>query len=211
MPAKKLIIFTKAPIAGQVKTRLIPSIGVDKATKLHKYMLEQTVNKASRLNDINCELHCAPNTDHHFFATLSEKYNIKLVVQQGADLGEKMANAMNVTLETCSQCVIIGTDCPMMSESYLHQAFEQLVDSDIVLGPAEDGGYVLIGSKIFDAQLFANVNWSTPEVLKQTLKNINHLQLKYHKLDTLSDVDTDKDLDHLSTQFLQTAFHEMTV
>lgn len=169
-------------------------------------MLEQTVIKASRLNNINCELHCAPDTNHHLFKSLSEKHKIKLVPQQGADLGEKMANAMKTALKTSSQCIIIGTDCPMINESYLHQAFEQLANSDVVVGPAKDGGYVLIGSKVYDNQLFSQVNWSTSEVLQQTLKNIRHLHLKYHKLDTLSDVDTHEDLEHLSTQFLQTAF-----
>jgi len=206
MAEKKLIIFAKAPIAGQVKTRLIPSLGADKATQLYKYMLEQTVIKASSLSNINCELHCAPDIHHHFFTALAKKYNIKLVPQQGLDLGEKMSAAMEAALNASSQCIIIGTDCPMMNEPYLYQAFEQLTKADVVLGPAKDGGYVLIGCRTFDAQIFSNISWSTTEVLEQTLKNINQLQLKYYKLDTLSDVDTHEDLNHLPRQFLQTAF-----
>jgi len=210
MSEKKLIIFSKAPLPGQVKTRLIPALGIDKATQLHRYMLEQTVAMTSRLQDINCELHCAPDTNDVFFQYLSEKYQTHLVPQQGEQLGEKMANAMRAVLDTSLQCVIIGADCPMINESYIYQAFQQLGSSDIVLGPAKDGGYVLIGSKFFDYQLFSDVSWSTPEVLKQTIKNINHLNLKYHKLDTLSDVDTGEDLNHLSTQYLHNAFHETT-
>jgi len=211
MAEKKLIIFSKAPIAGQVKTRLIPSLGIDKATKLHRYMLEQTVIKVSRLNDISCELHCAPDTDHDFFNMLAEKYAIKLVSQQGLDLGERMANAMEVSLKNSSQCIIIGTDCPMMTPSYMQQAFAQLTDTDVVIGPAKDGGYVLIGCKVFNAQIFSQVSWSTTRVFKQTVKNINQLHLKYYKLNTLSDVDIDEDLNHLPSQFLQTAFHETTI
>ena len=210
MSDKKLIIFSKAPIPGQVKTRLIPALGIDKATQLHRYMLEQTVAMAFRLQGINCELHGAPDINDVFFKYLSKKYQLDLVPQQGAQLGDKMAYAMKTALNTSLQCVIIGTDCPMINESYIYKAFQQLNSSNIILGPAKDGGYVLIGANVFNDLLFNDVSWSTPEVLKQTIKNINHLNLKYHKLDTLSDVDTDEDLNHLSTQYLNNAFHETT-
>ena len=210
MSEKKLIIFSKAPIAGQVKTRLIPTLGIDKATQLHRHMLEQTVAMASGLEGINCELHCSPDINDDFFTYLSKTYQLDLLPQQGAQLGDKMAHAMETALNTSRQCIIIGTDCPMINESYIYTAFQQLDNSDVVLGPALDGGYVLIGGKVFDYQLFNDVTWSTSEVLNQTLKNINHLQLKYHKLDTLSDVDTHEDLKQLSTQYLHNAFHETT-
>ena len=206
MNSKKLIIFSKAPIPGQVKTRLIPALGEIKATQLHKYMLTQTVEMSTHLKDIDCELHCAPNTEHDFFRQLTTQYGIRRQPQHGSHLGEKMAYAMNTALQTHSQCIIIGTDCPHIDTQYIQQGFDQLLDSDVVLGPATDGGYVLIGSKAFDYQLFNDIDWSTSKVLQQTLKNINHLQWKYHKLDTLSDVDTHDDLAHLSSQYLDNAF-----
>lgn len=203
---KTLIIFSKAPISGQVKTRLIPDIGQNKATQLHQYMLEQTVVMASKLKDTSCELHCSPNTEHVFFKHLSEKYNIKLLPQHGVQLGDKMAYAMKNALKESSHCVIIGTDCPFIDDAYIEQAFDALTHSDVVLGPANDGGYVLIGSTIFNTELFSDVSWSTPEVLPQTIKNLNLLQLKYHKLNALTDVDTIEDLEHLSAQYLHNAF-----
>jgi len=161
---------------------------------------------ASRLQNIDCELHCSPDTSHAFFNTLANQYSIKLLPQQGAQLGDKMANAMKTALNSGSQCAIIGTDCPSMNASYIQQAFTQLHNSDVVLGPAKDGGYVLIAAKSFDYRLFSRVSWGTSEVLKQTLENINQLQLKYHKLDTLSDIDKGEDLNHLPSQYLHRAF-----
>jgi hypothetical protein len=206
MHTQKLIIFSKAPLAGQVKTRLIPALGRSKATQLHRYMLEQTVIMASKLKNIDCELHCAPDTSHSFFNTLANKYSLKLLPQQGAQLGDKMAYAMQAALSNCLHCVIIGTDCPTMNAHYIQQAFTQLRSADVVLGPAKDGGYVLIAAKAFDGRLFSRVSWGTSQVLKQTLKNINQLQLKYHKLNTLSDVDRAEDLAYLPSQYLLKAF-----
>lgn len=203
---KKLIIFSKPPVPGKVKTRLIPALGISKATQLHQHMLEQTVEMASKLHNIDCELHCSDDINHLFFIHLSDKYGIRRILQHGNDLGERMSNALKTSLINSQQCIIIGTDCPSIDQSYIYQAFEQLINVDVILGPALDGGYVLIGSRTHHDQLFKHIIWSTSDVFKQTVKNVNLLKLKYHKLKTLSDVDTGEDLDLLSPQYLHKAF-----
>lgn len=204
--SKKLIIFSKAPVNGLVKTRLIPSLGKDKATQLHRYMLNQTVLMACSLENTETELHCTPDTKHDFFKILAGKHNIKLLPQLGSDLGEKMSHAMKAGLDSAQQCIIIGTDCPSMNPAYIEQAFHKLLSNDVVIGPAKDGGYVLIGAQNHNHQMFNDINWSTSEVLKKTVKNLDHLGWKYHKLETLPDVDNHEDLSHLSTQYLHDAF-----
>ena len=206
MSDKKLIIFSKAPDPGLVKTRLIPALGQHKATQLYRYMLEQTVLMAHSLEGIDCELHCSPDTQHPFFTQLAEKYPFKRVSQQGANLGDKMAFALQQTLKNSQQCVIIGCDCPAIDSAYIKLAFERLSSTDVVIGPASDGGYVLIGSNISHSKIFNNINWSTAQVLHQTIKNLDLLRLNYHKLGTLSDIDTMDDLAHLPTHYLNHAF-----
>ena len=210
MTENKLIIFSKAPISGYVKTRLIPTLGTDKATQLHQYMLEQTIAMSSTLNNINCELHCAPDTSHQFFTILANKYNIKLVPQQNGDLGNRMSVALKESLINHKKCILIGTDCPEIDHNYIHQAFKKLDCVDVIIGPAKDGGYVLIGTKSHDDRLFHNINWSTSEVLKQTLQNIHHLNLKYNKMTALLDIDNGDDLDHLPSHYLHNALKEIT-
>lgn len=207
----KLIIFSKAPEAGKVKTRLIPQLGQHKATQLHQYMLKQTLINASKLHDIHCELHCAGDISHPVLQELSHQYKLPLCQQLGKSLGERMANAMQTALQTETACVIIGTDCPALSSDYINQAFDHLNNNDVVIGPAQDGGYVLIGSKLANREIFNNIEWSSAKVFDQTVKNILQLQLKYYKMNTLSDIDEHIDLNHLSESYLNQAFLETTL
>ena len=203
-PDSKLIIFSKAPIPGQVKTRLTPTLSESSAASLHSYMLEQTVKLAQQSELAPIDLYCSPDTQHTFFNYLQQEYKINLKPQMGMDLGERMFNALNDSLNINLSSILIGTDCPVMQTHYLQQAFEQLETNknDIVIGPVEDGGYALIGGRRINKQLFEDIDWSSERVFTQTIEKINKLNWKYHKLDTLWDLDTPADLQRLSENYL---------
>ncbi len=204
-PDAKLIIFSKAPVPGQVKTRLTPALGKSAAANLHGYMLEETVKLAQQSQLSSIDLYCAPDTQHDFFKYLQQEYSINLKTQTGVNLGERMFNALSSTLQNHHSAVLIGTDCPAMDNDYLQQAFKLLEENktDIVIGPVEDGGYALIGAKKINPQLFENIDWSTEQVFTQTLQKINQLNWKYHKLNTLWDIDTPVDLQRLPEDYIK--------
>jgi len=118
--------------------------------------------------------------------------------QHGNSLGERMNNAFNNVFEKkYSKAIIIGTDCPALTEKVINDAFEKLNNYDVVIGPANDGGYYLLGMKKLHQQLFKNINWSTETVFDATINICNNLNLSYCLLPVLNDVDEEKDLQHL--------------
>ncbi|WP_171899489.1 TIGR04282 family arsenosugar biosynthesis glycosyltransferase [Candidatus Marithrix sp. Canyon 246] len=197
-----LQIFAKAPIYGQVKTRLIPKIGAASATNLHKQFVRLNLQKFSRL--FNVQLWCAPDESHPFFQTCQQQFAISLHRQQGIGLGERMANALNSDQPT----VLIGSDCPILSPKIISDAFAALeTDYSVVLSPAEDGGYVLIGMRQLIPEIFTNIPWGTSEVFSITKQRLNALGIKWHQLPTLWDVDRPEDLERwyqlkLSNEYL---------
>jgi len=119
----KLIIFAKAPIPGSVKTRLQPTVSQEDAATLQTYFIQQTLALASTLKEVDVELWCTPDDSHPCFQQCAGKYAITLRQQQGNDLGERMANALQEALAHYQQVVIIGTDCPELTPAYLMEAF----------------------------------------------------------------------------------------
>jgi len=185
-----LQIFAKAPIYGQVKTRLIPKNGAKGATDLHKQFVRLSLHKFSRL--FNVQLWCAPDESHPFFQTCQQEFAISLHRQQGIGLGERMANALNSNQPT----VLIGSDCPILSPKIIFDAFAALEkDYSVVLSPAEDGGYVLIGMRQLIPEIFTNMPWGTSEVFPITKQRLNALGIKWYQLPTLWDVDRPEDLE----------------
>jgi rSAM/selenodomain-associated transferase 1 len=125
----------------------------------------------------------------------------KSFVQEGQDLGQRMANAFARSFESgMEKVVLIGTDCPTLQSQHLNQAFEALTNSDLVLGPATDGGYYLIGMKRRSDYLFEGISWSTAAVLSQTLAVATAHGLDFTLLDELSDIDTQEDWEIYSSQ-----------
>ncbi len=194
-PGDKLVVFAKAPIPGQVKKRLIPALGAEGTARLHQEMLEQKLRIAHDHYIADVELYCWPDTRHPYFQHAQSRYRIQLHPQQGDDLGERMANAMQGYVKDNHNTVLIGTDCPPLDGAYITQAFHALqAGADAVIGPAEDGGYILIGLSRFNSRIFKDIHWGGKDVLSQTLSRLKQLNLDYVVLDTLWDVDRPEDL-----------------
>jgi len=195
---RSLLVFAKEPVPGNVKTRLIPAIGENSATKLYEKLLYQTLNACSKLLSVNIILCCsrsdANNTRCQYYA---DYFTVVLRSQVGQDLGERMHYALNEALFESEQVILIGTDCPEYSAAYLEKAFTLLDNHDVVLGPAADGGYVLIGMKQPHQELFQEIPWSTAKVLPLTRQRLTSLGLSWAELETLNDIDEPSDLVHV--------------
>lgn len=203
--SSKLIIFAKAPIAGTVKTRLQPQYSVQNAASLQEYFILKTVEMASKLGHIEIELQCAPDNLHHVFQQCQHAYNITTKPQEGKDLGERMKNALAGALTDYSQVVVIGTDCPDINPEYLNKAFSKLENGvDAVIGPAMDGGYVLLGLRSFSPSIFENIHWGTDRVLSVTQEKLRMLNWRWDELGMLRDIDTAEDLEYFPEILRQT-------
>jgi len=192
-----VIQFAKWPVLGNVKTRLAHSIGDEKALQVHMELMNEVLNKliSARLEggdfDIELWLNEIPEKRNEMTAIL-EKTSEELISckeQKGSNLGDKMADAIISSLQTYSKVIVVGSDCPNISAKTLIKASEALNKSDIVLGPAEDGGYVLIGASKFNSEIFNDVVWGKGEVFDKTIKNILALNLSYSSLEESWDVD----------------------
>jgi rSAM/selenodomain-associated transferase 1 len=197
-PNDKLIIFAKAPIPGQVKKRLIPVLGEQGAAKLHQEMLEQKLRLARDNMIAPVDLYCWPDANHPHFLDIQSRYQLQLHAQQGGHLGERMADAMLKSISEQSHAVLIGTDSPPLDKDYIVKAFQELKNgADAVIGPAEDGGYILIGLSRFDKQIFEDIKWGGEKVYSQTISKLEQLGYNYVELVTLWDVDRPNDLERL--------------
>lgn len=190
MPENKLIIFVKNEEVGKVKTRLAESIGDRKALQVYQCLLKHTHSVTLPLK-VNKEVWYSKEIEQKDIWSHGH-YSKK--VQKGSDLGQKMAYAFKTSFQNdTSKVVIIGSDCAEITPEILEKAYDELSRSDVVIGPARDGGYYLLGMNKFNPQLFEGVEWSTDQVLQTTLETIKQLGLSYSKLHTLNDVDTFED------------------
>ncbi|MGZ4996917.1 MAG: TIGR04282 family arsenosugar biosynthesis glycosyltransferase [Methylobacter sp.] len=195
-PNDVLMIFCKAPVPGQVKTRLMPGLTAAQAAELHIELSTKTLQRATLSNLCPVQLWCTPSIDHIFFSEAKAAYPLILKQQQGADLGERMQLAFCSALASYSHALLMGCDCPSMTEQDLEQALIALnQENDVVLAPAEDGGYVMIGLTRPHPELFENMTWGTDQVLTQTRARIKRYKLRHHELNEQWDVDTRHDLE----------------
>lgn len=189
-----LIIFIKNPVKGKVKTRLAITIGDDMALAIYQKLLKHTLNIVE---------HIAADKFIFFSDAIDESIGysntpVHKVVQSGNDLGEKMKSAFVQLFKTgYKRITIIGTDCPGITANILEGAFSKLNNSDVVIGPANDGGYYLLGIKEMYNYLFEKIAWSTSAVLHSTIERCKTNNLSYCLLTALSDVDEEEDLVHL--------------
>jgi len=195
-PDSVLLIFCKAPIAGQVKTRLQPALSSDEAATAHRQLTLMTLARAVQQPLCEVRLYCAPDTGHAFFRQCAEAYPLTLAAQCGDDLGERMLNAFNDALSHYRHAVLIGCDCPSLTVDDLREALAALQNgSDAVIAPAEDGGYVLIGLNTPQPALFSGMSWGNEQVMAQTRHRATGASLTVHELARQWDVDTIGDWD----------------
>jgi rSAM/selenodomain-associated transferase 1 len=194
-PDTVIMVFCKAPIPGQVKTRLTPPLTEEEAAQLHCELTEKTLQTATQKRLCEVQLWCSPSIDHPFFGMLAQKYTVDLYLQRGENLGQRMHHAMVCALSHFNHAVIIGCDCPALIGDDLGQAISQLkAGKECVIIPTEDGGYVLIGLNQPQPSLFDAMSWGTDKVLQLTHARLQALSIEYMDLETRWDLDTADDL-----------------
>jgi len=186
----KVGIFARPPQPGTVKTRLIPDIGAHKAAAVYRYCLEYTLAVVRR-SGLDYQLFLSADSDDSLFQ--GEAYYL----QQGVDLGARMYHGLQKLLErNADGAVIIGTDCLDLSNLHLQDAARALADHELVVLPAIDGGYALIGCREIDPELFSKLRWSTDQVYRQTVINARRLNYRVDTLESVRDIDSLQDLEH---------------
>lgn len=192
-----LIVFAKAPVPGTVKTRLSPAVDGETAALLHTALVERALDTANRSELAAIELCCAPDSRHGFFETCAEDFDVALTEQGEGNLGERMLRTLARALVSHSTAIIIGADCPALTPEHITGAARTLSAHDVVLTPAEDGGYVLIGARRVDEKMFDGIEWGSDKVLAQQCRNLDQSGFTWHQMPTLWDVDRPEDLPRL--------------
>ena len=196
MRARRLMIFAKAPIPGQVKTRLAggpEGIGEAWATELHGAFVTDVVARLAPL--ATTTVWRAGASEHPLWGALAARHPALGWRDQGAgDLGARMRRAFEETLAAGEPVVIVGTDSPTLPPTYVAQAFEALADTPVVIGPACDGGYYLLGLSQVPEGIFEGVPWGTGDVCAETMARLDAAGVPYTLLPFWYDVDRPSDL-----------------
>ncbi len=194
MKNQLLVLFYRNPVLGKVKTRLAARIGDEKALAVYFLLSHHT-------KEITTPVACDKNLYYTDFIDTEDNWPTTVYhksLQHGADLGEKMMHAFHDGFEKKYDAIcIIGTDCFELTTGIVESAFEMLKTNDVVIGPAKDGGYYLLGMNRLYGPLFQNKKWSSDSVAASTIRDCKDLNLKVFELPMLTDVDEEKDLPHL--------------
>jgi rSAM/selenodomain-associated transferase 1 len=183
-----LAVFLRKPEKGKVKTRLAATTGDDAALAIYKELISITLGQVTLLGIPTYLFYEGgiPEVE-------TQIPGFTYLLQSPGDLGHKMADALTFVLNRHRKAVIIGSDCPYLNASILRESFSALAETDIVIGPALDGGYYLIGCKKMHPTLFDGIQWSTSNVLDQTRARIREANLTCTDLQPLEDIDTEED------------------
>ncbi len=186
-----LILFVKNLIPGTVKTRLAEEIGIDGALDVYQFLVECTYEQTQNLS---CDK-VVYYSEYVELGDIFESEDYQQKIQKGADLAERMTDAFETAFKDgYERVVIIGSDCFDLKDSHIEDAFFALDENDMVVGPAKDGGYYLLGMKKMHPSLFANKTYSHKKVLNELLNEIAQKDLTFELLPELSDIDTLQDL-----------------
>ena len=188
-PDVALIVFLRYPQKGKVKTRLAASLGQGKALEVYLALIAHTLETA-RASGFRVYLYYEGGLPDHKDKLPYFSYHN----QSEGSLGDRITHAIDHTLKNHQKAIIIGSDCPGLAADHIREAASALNNCDIVLGPALDGGYYLIGCKNLNHEIFRDIRWSTSQVLQQTIEAIKKNNLTFHLLETLRDIDTLEDL-----------------
>ena len=199
-----ILLFTRYPHPGKCKTRLIPEYSAAAAADIHRQLVAHSHKTISNY------LAQHNNTTYHIYYTDASVKEMKdwlgeqqFVKQQGQNLGERMAGALRTALQSAERCLLMGSDCPGITPELLQNGLAALQENDIVLGPAYDGGYYLIGMRKKPSfkqieHLFSDIPWGSAKVLTRTIERIQELQLPFQLLPQLHDIDTPDDLHYFN-------------
>ncbi|ODS23283.1 hypothetical protein AB835_09690 [Candidatus Endobugula sertula] len=203
----RLLVMSKSPELGRVKTRMQPFLTQEQSVQLHIALSQYVLSQWQEAALCPIEIYVDGNIERYRELLLFARRlnDLPLYPQVEGDLGIKMSAAVKRTLlgDTVKGIVLVGTDCPFIDKVYLLQALSSLNNNhDIVIGPANDGGYVLLGMKQYYSELFTHISWGGEQVLAETLERIKALNVKYHILENLSDIDTMTDLKLLNQKYL---------
>ncbi len=186
-----LIIFVRNPTLGQVKSRLARTVGPVKALEIYELLLTKTCQVAQDSDSDKIVYY----SDRVESEDIWDSRIFSKALQSRGDLGIRMYRAFQSSFEDgYGKVVIIGSDCYDLTAGIINQAFKELDNNDVVIGPAQDGGYYLIGLNELHSQFFINKKWSTPAILKDTLRDISKLGIKVRLLPLLNDIDDQEDL-----------------
>ena len=196
-PKGSIMVFARAPIPGKTKTRLIPALGKKGAAHLHALLIDQTLSRIHSIGAVDITLWCTPSTEDPFLQSCAERYGATLKTQHGQDLGSRMQQAFETTLQSNPWAIILGTDCPELESSDVQQAVDALNNgADAVAGPAFDGGYYLLGLRRTSASLFRQMPWGTENVWEITRNRLEKLGWNTTTTTWRHDLDRPEDLDH---------------
>jgi hypothetical protein len=188
---KLLLIFTRNPELGKVKTRLAKTVGDETALKIYKFLLQKTRDISSKVTSDKAVYYSVKIRNNDIWDTNSYQKHQQL----GEDLGLRMLNAFKNSFDAgYKKVLIIGSDLYDLSTERIDIAFNELDTNDVVIGPAEDGGYYLLGMNTLQENIFKNKDWGTDTVRKDTLVDLK--DKKVHLLSALNDVDVFEDIEH---------------
>jgi rSAM/selenodomain-associated transferase 1 len=198
-----IAILAKAPVAGRAKTRLSPLLGPAGAARAQRRFAQRTWCAASAASVGPVTVWCDPDSRHRFFEAVHRTWAVNLEDQCAGDLGTRMQQicAQHFSDQTRLPLLLIGTDCPVLAPAHLQAAAMALTTHDVVLIPAEDGGYVLIGLRRELPQVFEAIDWSTPQVLQQTRARLAAAGASWHEMPALWDVDEPADWERFQRLF----------
>jgi len=200
---EEVIIFTRYPEPGNVKTRLIPFLGQEEAARVHRLLTEQIVRQVlplEQMRPVRMSLHYTGCTQEQMKGWLARPAILEK--QHGADVGRRMASALKkACARGAHRTVLIGSDCPSMNADLLAGALDRLLSHDVVLGPTYDGGYYLIGVRgtlrgdAIDS-FFQDISWGTSRVYRQSVERINRVCVSLATIQTMHDIDRPEDLEY---------------
>lgn len=197
-PQAVIQVFCKAPIAGMVKTRLIPTLTATEAANLHMELTTNLLKLLYAANLCPIQLWCSPNPEHIFFKTLQQQFGVSLHAQLNpAALGARMETAIKFGLQKYAQVLLVGCDCVSLTKADFEAAILALQHKyEVVLAPTEDGGYIMIGMNKLVKELFvdANMPWGSNQVFAITKNRLQTAEMKLYTLETQWDLDKPEDL-----------------
>jgi rSAM/selenodomain-associated transferase 1 len=189
-----LLQFARAPVVGAVKTRMMPHLSAEQACALHSELVLWTCRQLVTSGYGTVHLTVAGDTDHPLFDRCRGLGAAAITRQVGGDLGERMGNALAAALTNYGRVVLVGSDCPSIDRAYLALALRGLDQQSLVLGPAADGGYVLIGARTVCPEMFEAIPWGTGEVYAETARRLRQCGRSWEELPALADIDRPADL-----------------